>query len=596
MKKLLIILFFMMISASQVSNADKTEDWLTYYENSGFKETPRFDATIEYCDKLAKSSKYIKFSDFGISPQGRKLPLLIVDKKKKFKPVDLEKRKRPVILIQACIHPGESDGKDAGLMLIRDIVIHKMQIDLLDDVVILFIPIFGVDGHERFSAYNRINQNGPKEMGWRVTSQNLNLNRDFLKADSPEMRGWLKMFTEWLPDFLVDCHVTDGLDHQYAVAYLVANRQNMVEPVRDWLNDYYIPILTDRMKESEFPIIPYGGFSDRADLTKGMMTWLASPRFSHGYGAIQNRPFLLVETHMLKDYKTRVDGTYQLLMHTLEMVRDQSEQYLEILREGDKMTSDMAGQDYSLRYQISHDTMTTIEYLGYEAEVVPSDISGGDWIRWDNRKPVTYQVPHMKVAVPTVTIKMPYAYIIPPEWLEQIEILKLHGVEIKRLNQDSSIPVESYRFTEFSWQEHPYEGRHPVEFSVENIKENRLYPKGSVVVLCNQRTNRVLAQILEPQGYDSFVSWGFFDGIFEQKEYAEDYVMEKLAREMMSKDSGLKEEFEEKLLADSAFAASPFERLNFFYKHSPYWDDKISIYPVGKITKPQLIEQILEDH
>jgi hypothetical protein len=316
----------------------KADDWLTYYEKSNYLETPRYEQTVEYCQRLDKASKWVKFTDFGISPQGRKLPLLIIDKDARFNPVNLDERKKAVILIEACIHAGESCGKDAGLTLLRDIIVDKKYGNVLDNVVILFIPIFNVDGHERFGPYNRINQIGPKEMGWRTTAQNLNLNRDFLKADAPEMKSWLKLFDVWLPDFLVDCHTTDGQDHQYAIAYAVANRQNMVAPVRAWLNEYYLPKIDSTMTKAGFPIVPYAGFKDSFNPDKGMMSWVAPPRFSHGYGAVQNRPFLLIEAHSLKTYKVRVDATYEMLLYTIKLIGSDSKRLLDVVQEGDFLT------------------------------------------------------------------------------------------------------------------------------------------------------------------------------------------------------------------------------------------------------------------
>jgi hypothetical protein len=559
------------------------ENWRTYCEKTGFTETPRYEQTVEYCQKLAEHSKYAKFTDFGISPQGRKLPLLIVDRKREFKPIELMKRNRPVVLIEACIHPGECCGKDAGLMLMRDILVDKKYPGLMDNVVILFIPIFNVDGHERFGPYNRINQNGPAEMGFRTTARNLNLNRDFAKADAAEMRAWLKLFASWLPDFLIDLHTTDGIDFQYVITYAIANRQNMVRPVRDWLNDFYLPSLYRGMEETGFPILIYGGFRDRSDPTRGMVSWPASPRFSHGYGAVQNRPFLLVEAQMMKAYRQRVEGSYQIILNTLKLVGENPEEYLNIIREGDRLTSEtLPGQKYSLSYRITDDTTRIIDFKGVETRVVDSEISGGKWLQWSDY-PATYEVPLNADLEPAVTVEIPCAYIVPPQWTEPVQILGLHGIVYNRLAEDADLTVNSYIFDGVAWRERSYEGRHPLKYEVMPIVEDRHFPVGSVVIPCGQRTCRLIAHLLEPEGPDSFVRWGFFDAIFEQKEYAEDYVMEEMAREMIEEYPGLKREFEKRVEEDSSFAASPEERLDFFYRHSPYWDDNINKYPVGKI-------------
>jgi len=164
--------------------------------------------------------------------------------------------------VQACIHPGESEGKDAMLMLLRDMVIDKKNTHLLDHISILFIPVFNVDGHERFGPYNRINQNGPKEMGWRVTANNLNLNRDFLKAETPEMKAWLKMFNKWLPDFFIDTHTTDGADYQYVLTYLMEIFGNMDDGLTNWCKNRFLPDMTGKMESRGFPVFPYIGFRD----------------------------------------------------------------------------------------------------------------------------------------------------------------------------------------------------------------------------------------------------------------------------------------------------------------------------------------------
>ncbi|MCX6830877.1 MAG: M14 family metallopeptidase, partial [candidate division Zixibacteria bacterium] len=315
MYKWISLLIILCSFCPTIFGAQSTDEWLTLYEKSHYLETPRYDETIAFCKKLADYSPIVSFTDFGVSPQGRKLPLLIIDKDSEFDPQLAHRRGKVVLLVQAGIHAGEIEGKDAGLSLVRDIVVHGKYQQALDNVVILLIPIFNVDGHERFGAYNRINQNGPAEMGWRTTAQNLNLNRDFVKADAPEMRCWLGMFNRWLPDFLVDVHTTDGADFQYIITYSLETNRNVAKPLADWCDDAFLPEINERMIKSGFPMTPYVVPRVDHDVTSGLMSWTATPRFSNGYGAAQNRPFMLIETHMLKTYQQRVESTYQLLHH-----------------------------------------------------------------------------------------------------------------------------------------------------------------------------------------------------------------------------------------------------------------------------------------
>ncbi|MBN2424022.1 MAG: M14 family metallopeptidase [Calditrichaceae bacterium] len=586
MKILIIVLLFSSFTFAQDNY------WQTLYEQSIHKQTPRYQETIGYCQKLAVSSPWVKYRSFGKSPQGRDLPLLIVNKRGNFKPQDVHRSANIVFLIQACIHPGESDGKDAGLMLIRDMVITKELEHLLDNVTVLFIPIFNVDGHERFSAYNRINQNGPEEMGWRTTAQNLNLNRDFLKADAPEMQYWLKLYNEWLPDFFADCHVTDGADYQYPITYKIDQHGIMDQSLIDWVELNYLPPLLNAMEKDGYPTIEYVSFKRNHDIESGMTTWAAPPGFSDGYAAIQNRPGLLIETHMFKDYKTRVSATYAMLKHTIEILNDNPVHLKQQINIVDQITLSAAFREDSLAIdyrQVNDSTM--IDFLGYQYLKLKSDLSGGDWYRYTDI-PKTFRIPFYNKMRPSVKVRLPEAYVIPAEWDEVIQRIQLHGIKIHRIKSEKKLMLHTYKFTNAVWSAQPYEGRHPLRVETEPIVFERIYPPGSVLIDMNQRTAKVIANILEPRARDSFVYWGFFDAVFEQKEYVESYVMEERARIMLASDEDLKKDFDNKRKTDKTFAQNPGAILMWFYQKTPYWDQMRDIYPVGKIFDRELVEEL----
>ena len=589
---IVFVVFMFLLMAGDPAKAD---EWSTYYELSGYKKTPSYDQTLNYCQKLDSASKWIKLTSFGISPQGRKLPLLIIDKHSNFTPEKVRASGNAVLLIQAGIHSGEIDGKDAGLMLIRDLLIRKKHIDLLDNVTLLFIPIFNVDGHEHSGPYNRINQNGPEEMGWRMTAQNLNLNRDFMKADSPEMQHWLSLFNKWLPDFLVDCHVTDGADYQYVITYGFEDYQNVAQPLRELTRDMLEAYLNKKMDKAGFPMFPYVMFRNWDDIRSGLRAGAAPPRFSTGYGVVQNRIFLLIETHMLKTYQLRVSGTYNLLLSILQFVHEQAENIKETNLASDSLTKQLSGKYLPLNMAYSKNDSVMVEFKGVEYDRVPSDISGKDWVIYHADKKKTYQMPYYNKVLPTDSALVPFAYLIPVEWKEEIQRIKLHGIKINYLSKDTNLAVSSYRFSNIKWPGKSYEGHQQPEYDITPVEEVRKYPRGTPVVLLDQRTNRIIVNLLEPKAQDSFVSWGFWNGIFEQKEYAEDYVLEKLAREMLEKDPELKVEFEKKLAEDESFASNPEARLYFFYKRSPYWDQTLNLYPVGKIMKPVSLPLVSEN-
>jgi hypothetical protein len=589
MSKTLLLLLLLPIFASAQSVPEK---WLTYYEQSGYKKTPRYKETMEYCRRLEKASPWIKVTSFGKSPEGRDLPLVIVSRKRIFDPAQAAKSDDAVILIQNGIHAGEIDGKDACLMLMRDIAITKTKSSLLDHVTLLIIPIYSVDGHERFGAFNRINQDGPVEMGWRVTAQNLNLNRDYMKADAPETQAWLKLFNAWLPDFFVDCHVTDGADFQHILTYGIETKENVAAPVRSWIKEKYLPVISN-LKTGGVPVAPLIFLRDDLDPLKGMQgtDGTAPPRFSTGYAPLQNRPGLLIEMHMLKDYKTRVEANYQMLDATIELLNREYATLRNAVRLADEHTA--AGLEGPLVLAYESDTVANekIHYLGFKQQNEKSEISGGIR-RIYTHEPFEADIPYYNALKASKSVDPPYAYLIPQQWQEVISRLKLHGVRLERLKTSVKLDVERYRFSDAKWAQTPFEGRLGVTYKVGKSSETTTFPAGTVVVRLNQRAAKVAVQALEPDAPDAFVAWGFFNAAFEQKEYAEDYVMETFAKEMLQKDPRLKQEFDAKLLSDTAFAKSPGARLNFFYQRSPYWDNQVNLYPVARLMKEVALQTV----
>ncbi|NVN95318.1 MAG: M14 family metallopeptidase [Bacteroidetes bacterium] len=564
----------------------QTKDFSTYFEKSGYKETPHYDATISYCKLLDQASDWVKYSSFGISPQGREMPLLIIDKNGNFTPESIRKSGNIILLIQAAVHAGEPDGKDAGLLLFRDIAINKKKIELLDHVTILFIPIFNVDGHERFGKYNRINQNGPTEMGWRTTANNLNLNRDYLKADAIEMKYWLEMFNRFMPDFFIDCHTTDGADYQYVLTYGIETDGNVDEALIKWQKENYLAPITKLMFQQGLPILPYVTFRNWHDPRSGLISNVAPPMLSQGYTIERNRPGLLIETHMLKTYKIRVESTYKMIENTLNILNIENKNLHILIAEADKKTAseNFRKKNFAINFETSEKDSTWIDFLGVEYISEKSDVSGGEWFKYDNTKSITFKIPYFNKTEATESTMLPKSYIIPPEWNEVINILKLHGIAMKTISKPLKVNVHSYKFNHPKWSSTPYESRLPLtDFDMDSIEEERTYPIGSVIIDMNQPGARIIAYLLEPKANSSLVFWGFFNSVFEQKEYAESYVMEAMAREMLAKDANLKKEFEQKKLSESEFAKNPRAILNWFYSKTDYWDKHLNVYPIGKI-------------
>lgn len=563
------------------------DPWQTYYEKSGYKATPDYEQTIAFCKKLDSASPMMHYATFGKSPQGRELPLMIIDRNGNFSPEAVRQSGNAVLFVEAGIHSGEIEGKDAMFLLLRDMVAYDKYVDLLKHVSIVFIPVFNVDGHERSSPYNRINQNGPEEMGWRTTATNLNLNRDFLKIDAPEMAAWHRLFQKWLPDFFMDIHTTDGADYQYVLTYVMEIRGNMDEGLTRWAEQEYIPEMMEGMEKAGFPVFEYVAFRRWFDPRSGLRTDAAPPRLSQGYMALQNRPGLLVETHMLKPYKERVSSTLELIKTTLEIMNEDYEKLQELNRMADQRSANLAGKKLPVKFTRSEEDSVMVDFLGVEYDIKKSELTGGDWFIYHSDRPATYSLPFFNKVEAETEIELPYAYIVPVQWKEVIDRLKLHGIKMDTLLQEKIISVETYKFKNPQWRNFPYEGRHSmsnIEYDV--VTKEMIFPAGSVIVPVNQRAARVIAHILEPKAEDSYVYWGFFDPIFERKEYFETYVMEPMAREMIKENPELEKEFKAYMEQHPELENNQWGQLWWFYERSPYYDKMKDIYPVGRIVEP----------
>lgn len=576
------LFFIIFLFLGRLLPAQQQEEWQTFYEKSEYRHTPRYDETIAFSKQLASYSPLISYHSFGVSPQGRDLPLLIIDSAGEKEPDKIRKKGKAVILIQACIHAGESDGKDAGMMLLRDMAIYHKYEDLLKNVTVLFVPIFNVDGHERFGPYNRINQNGPEEMGSRVTAQRYNLNRDYLKADSPEMLAMIGLYQEWLPDFYIDCHVTDGADYIYPLTYGLQMEGNLYPGQTEWLKENYLPYISEQMDNSRMPIAPYMNFVRWHDPKSGLKAYYETPRFSGGYAAANNRPALLIETHMLKDYKTRVTATYHMLLNSIAVIARDHENLIKINQAADEAVKNLReGSPFVLNYKVA-DSREKFLYKGFEYTVEKSDLTGGDWYKYTDI-PADFEIDYYH-REPDMQITLPLAYIVPAELTEIINKLKLHHVEMTAIDKDTTMEVETFRFENVKWSKRPYENHFMPDYDVMPVREEMTFAKGSVIVPVGQRAGQLAIHMLEPQGPDSFMKWGFFNFIFEQKEYVETYVMEKMARDMLKADPELKKDFERKMKEDENFASNSYGILNWFYQRAPYWDKSVGRYPIGRIV------------
>lgn len=584
-----LIFIFVTHVYSQSNMGVVPAEWQTVAEKTDYKGTSTYDETVAYAKKLAAASRgLVMYQTFGISGESRDFPLLIAASDGAFSPKWAKKTGKPVVLIQAGIHAGEIDGKDAGLALFRDIAITKTRHGLIKDAIILFIPIYNVDGHENRSAFNRINQNGPDEMGFRTNATNLNLNRDYMKADAPETRAWLKLWNEWKPDLFIDCHVTDGADFQYNLTYEYAHFQEVSPSIKAWMDEHFDGSVVPKVEKEGNLLTHYVEFAGR-EVTDGISTFIGPPRFAHVYAATRNRPGLLIETHVYKPYKVRVRGTYDILRYTIEEVGKAKDSLFAANVIADTQTVER-GRTYDAKRQFPltldvTDKSTPLAFKGVEYKMEDSTISGGKKIVYGTA-PLNIIIPRFDEGKVLTSVAPPLYYIIPPQYKDVIEVLRIHGIKFTRLTKSQEIEVESYKLTEPKWGATSFENRVTVNCKPVLIKEKRTYAAGSILISTAQEAANVAIHLLEPAGPDSFVFWGFFNSAFEQKEYGESYILEKLAVKMLTDNPKLQEEFDRRLL-DPIFARSQRARLEFFYQHSSYYlNQKVGVYPVGRIITP----------
>ncbi|GLQ46870.1 hypothetical protein GCM10007862_19210 [Dyella lipolytica] len=569
-------------------------DWTTPAEAAHFRTTPTYLQTLTYLQQLQQAApNKIKLETFGVTPQGRPMTVVIASNGGTFTPDAARAAHKPIVLVQAGIHPGEIEGKDAGLMLLRDISVTGKYAHLLDHVVLVYIPVFSVDGHEYSSPYNRINQNGPDSMGFRGQSQYLNLNRDYIKADAPEMLAWLKLWQTWLPDFLVDVHTTDGADYQYDLTWYTEDPHKLDPAVAAWQHKTIVDEAIPAYEKHGHLASIYLEFKDGRDPRKGIQNFGSGPRFSTGYAALQNRPALLVETHMLKSYAVRVYAVYDLLRVLLEEIDRDPAALLAATSKADADTIARA-QDAKALVPLTFkpdSTPTPFALKGYAFTQAHSDVSNDIWIQYDPTKPQTYRIDNWNGLLPDLSISPPAAYVVPGEWTSIIQKLDAHGIAYRRIGHPmKEVDAEAYQLGEPQWANEPFEGHLMLHsFTLRAVPIEVTLSPGSIVVPMNQRAANVAIALLEPQAPDSLLRWGYLNAIFEIKEYGEPRVLEKLARDMMAKDPKLKAEFEQKLHDDPAFAVDSHARLNFFFQRSPWYGvQRVGAYPVLRLDAAQL--------
>jgi len=545
--------------------------WVTPAELTDLTETPDYAQTISYLKKLVESSPLFRLEVIGQSPQGRDIYLV----KASMQPDLVGQSGRPTLLVQAGIHSGEIDGKDAGLMLLRDIA-HGDKADLLKQVDFLFIPVLSVDAHERRGEHHRMNQRGPLQQGWRSNASNLNLNRDYAKADSLEIRALLKVLNQYQPDLYMDVHVTDGEDYQYDITYGFNEPFASLSPNgASWLAQVYRPYLDRQLSRQGHIPGPLVFGLDSMDFSKGLSGSTSTPRFSNGYGDVRHLPTILVENHSLKPYKQRVLGTYVLLEQTLRLLQEQGKA-LQLAKKADE---NFRPQQQVLLFKAAEQP-DLIQFKGMSYEIVQSDISKAPYVKWTGQAKEYVDLPVYWEKVPAIETEVPTAYWIPPQYQEVIQRLDIHGVKMTRITSPKKLELQQLVASDPQVAAKSFEGRVGVTATFTPQWQQIELAPGSVRVSTDQPLGALAVALLQPQAPDSFFSWGFFHGMFERTEYFETYAMIPWIEQQLAADPKLKQQFDQAVKADAKLQKDGQARLNWFYQRSPFYDQHYLKYPI----------------
>lgn len=563
--------------------AQPAQPLATHAERSGFAETGRYDEVIALCDAFASARPdTVRCFDFGTSPEGRPMKALAITRTGALDAARAREGGHPVVLVQGGIHPGEADGKDAGFLLLREMLDGTVATDSLERLVWLFVPVFNVDGHERFEAWNRPNQRGPRESGWRATAQNLNLNRDYAKADSPEMQAMLRLVNAWDPLVQVDLHATNGAQFEHDIAIQVEPLHAGDDALRAIGRQFRDGVMADLAAQGSLPLPFYPSLAEYDNPESGFIDGVYPPRFSTGYFLLRNRLSMLVETHSWKEYPERVQTTRNTIVSVLDHVGRHGREWLHAAHAADARAARLGGETVPLEYEAT-DRERTIDFRGYAWTRTPSDVSGALMTRYDETTPQLWRVPLRDELVPSRTAQAPRGgYVVPAAHADWVaDHLELHGVRFTRLAEPMhQADLETFRASAWTPAAASMEGHQRMEFEGQWAGERRDVPAGSLFVPIAQPAARLVVALFEPQAPDSHAAWGRFNAHFERKEYMESYVAEAIAREMLSADPALREEFERRLREDETFAGSPRARLEFFHRRHASWDERLGLYPV----------------
>ena len=580
LKITLLFSFFLLLISCEEASKEKI-DFITLFETSKGTETSEYKDIMSYYTKLSEEYSQISLFSFGQTDAGEPLHLVVYNREGTYNVSEIKESSKNRILINNGIHPGESDGIDASMMLLRDIVQNDSLKTKYENSIICVIPVYNVGGSLNRNSTTRANQNGPISYGFRGNARNYDLNRDFVKQDTKNAATFAEIFHTVNPDVFIDNHVSNGADYQYAISHLFTQHNKLGGSLGTFLQNQMRPALEASLEEKAINITPYVNVWGNTPEV-GFSQFFDSPRYSTGYTTLFHTLGLMVETHMLKPYKIRVEQTYELMLSAFDF----TEENLAIIKELRSKASDeiLAKKTYPIHYKVDKEKFRILNFKGYEGEVIDSRVTTGKRLFYDKSKPFVKETNYYDEFSITKEIEIPKAYILPQGWYDILERLDNNSIEYTRFKKDTIIAVTVNHIKDFESRKSPYEGHYlhyntTVSASAENIN----FKEGDLYISTNQNGVRYLLETLEAEATDSFFNWNFFDTILQQKEGYSAYVFEDVAEKFLLENPSLKKQFDEKLASDDDFAENPRMQLDFIYKNSPHYEKAHVRLPVFKV-------------
>ncbi|MEL6974367.1 MAG: M14 family metallopeptidase [Bacteroidota bacterium] len=567
---------------------DKIASYQTPYEASKTLETATYEESIAFYKRLAKDFPEVNIQTLGSTDSGFPLHLVTFNPDGDFN-FDNVREDKALVLVNNGIHPGESDGIDATMLLFRDLATEKLKAP--KNTVLVTIPVYNIGGALNRNGTTRVNQNGPAEYGFRGNARNYDLNRDFVKMDTENALSFAEIFHLVKPDVFVDNHVSNGADYQYVLTHLFTQHNKLGGELGQYLEQQFQPQLEESLLKKDWDVTPYVNVYNRPP-DQGFTQFLDNPRYSTGYTTLWNTLGFMVETHMLKPYAQRVEGTYEIMLSVLDVVENDFENIKKLRAEA--LARVMEQERYFLNWTVDTTQSKTLKFKGYEALLPLSEITGLPQLKYDRNQPFEKEVRFQHQYYPLDTIAVPKAYVFSKSWKDITARLDANNIAYQTLEQDTTLFLESYRIDSYETYARPYEGHYPhYNTQVTSHMDSVRFMAGDILVPTQQEGIRYLLETLEPESVDSFFNWNFFDTILQRKEGFSPYVFEELALRILQKDTILRNQFLEKKALDEDFSQNAYAQLNWVFSRSKYQEKAYLQYPIYRLNDGEVLSGLI---